>query len=342
MKATKSLLIAIAAAGLSVAAPAYAQHERLAHAQKAYAAVDYEATRRLAKEALEIGGNDLASTAELYLLWATAAAALERADEARTAFAFALATNPKLKLDRSLSPKIRGPYLEARGTASNSDGKAPLDLAIRRLNHDLELILRDRLSVASSVELSSRSSEQQAFAVRRFPAAPNRRVELPDISELHFYLRVLDGHANVLFELASPEEPRRLPLARARAQSLPSLPSREGESPLPYYVTAGGLAALGLAAGGLATAMFLRREDAARDWNGPSCERAGFTRQEQCGAIDERRQNAELLTIGFAATGGALLLGSAVSLLLAPSRKQPSVDLDAGPSKVMLRLRTSL
>ena len=87
--------------------------------------------------------------------------------------------------------------------------------------------------------------------------------------------------------------------------------------------------------------MYLRREDAAREWNGAGCEQPGLTRVQQCGAVDQRRQNAERFSIGLAAAGGALLVGSAVSLVLAPSRRT-DVALNAGPDSVMLRLRGSL
>jgi hypothetical protein len=50
------------------------------------------------------------------------------------------------------------------------------------------------------------------------------------------------------------------------------------------------------------------------------------------------------LAVGFASGGGALLVGSLVSLLLAPAASPARADvaLDAGPSRVMLSLRTSL
>lgn len=343
MMLKNELLMVATAAALSLAATAAAAQSapQLVEARNAYAAVDYENTRTLAKTALEAGGNDLAASAELYLLWATAAAALDRADEARLAFTFALAANPALKLDRNLSPKIRGPYLEARGAVGGNDGKPPLEVTLEPRRHELALLLRDKLSVASSVELSTRHHEPQPFSRVRLPAAPSQRLPLPDVPELQLYAKVLDVHGNVLFELGTAEEPRRLALVSStRAEPRPS-PSMEGGSAVPYYVTAGSLAALGLAAGGVATAMFLRREDAARDWNSPACEQVGSTRREQCAAIDDRRQSAEYLAIGFAATGGTLLIGSVVTLLLSPTRSSP-VALEAGPSNVMLRLRTRL
>jgi tetratricopeptide (TPR) repeat protein len=320
---------------------------RLHDVQRAYAEVDYEKTLSLARAAIEVGGNDRASTAELYLMWATAAAALDQSDEAREAFQYAVAANPELKLDRSLSPKIRAPYLEARGAAIGADGRNPLEVTHQKHGPELELLLRDTLHVAHTIELGARVAGQQSYSRRRLQAAPSSRVPVPRGSELQLFLRVLDRHDNVLLEQGSPEDPRRIALVTSR-QNLGPAPARAAAaaapdaSPTPYYVTAGALAGLGLVAGGVATAMYLRREDAARDWNGPGCEQPGMTRRQQCGSIDDRREQAEYLSIGFAATGGALLLGSLVSLVLAPSASRTNVGVEAAPERVMVRLQGRL
>jgi hypothetical protein len=337
--------------GVAAALFAYVSHSQPALAQaggglheveKAYADVDYEKTRTLAMEAIERGGNDRASTSQLYLLWATAAAALDRADEARTAFSYALAANPELKLDRNLSPKIRAPYLEARGALAGADGRPPLEVTLKRRKQELELGLRDALKVAAGLVLSTRTGESGDFARRRFAASPTRRVPIPTDTELLLAVRVVDRHDNTLFELGSEEEPERLVQVRSSRANPPAAAQADDRSPLPYYITSGALAALGLAAGGAATAMFLRREDAAREWNGSGCEQPGLTRAQQCGAVDQRRQSAERFSIGFAAAGSALLVGSVVSLVLAPASRRTDVGLNAGPESVMLRLRTSL
>ena len=329
---------------VSHAAPALAQSGTgLAEVQKAYSDVDYERTRTLAVEAIERGGNDRASTSQLYLLWATAAAALDRTDEARTAFSFALAANPELKLDRNLSPKIRAPYLEARGALAGADGRPPLEVTLRRRKQELELGLRDALKVAAGLVLSTRTGESGNFSRRRFDAAPTRRVPIAAESELHLAVRVVDRYGNALFELGSEEEPERLvQVSSNRATDAAAAARPDDRSPLPYYITSGALAALGIASGAAATVMYLRREDAAREWNGGSCEQPGQTREQQCGKVDERRQHAERYAIGFAAAGGALLVGSVVSLVLAPASRRGEVALNAGPDSVMLRLRTAL
>lgn len=315
---------------------------RLSEVQKAYADVDYERTQTLAAAAIRNGGNDRSSTGELYLLWATALAALDQAEEARLAFSCALAANPELKLDRSLSPKLRAPYLEARGGLSSTDGKPPLEVTLRRHKQQLELGLRDSLHVAASVVLATRPIGETAFVRRRFDAAPTRRLPAPNGSELQFVVQALDRYGNVLFEQGSEDEPQRLVFVGSDKRPTSASSPGGDRSPVPYYVTSGALAALGVGAGAFATVMYLQREDAAREWNSPSCEAVGLSRAEQCGGVDERRKRAQALSVGFAAAGTALLLGSVVTLVLAPSSKRATVALDAGPGDVMLRLRTTL
>jgi hypothetical protein len=314
----------------------------LSDVQKAYAEVDYERTRTLAAAAIQRGGGARAQTSELYLLWATAAAAVDHPDEARTAFSFAIASNPELKLERSLSPKIRAPYLEARGALSSTDARPPLAVTLRRHKQGLELELHDVLQVASAVAISTRAAESAPFVRRRFEATPTRRIPTPPGSELQLFVQVLDRYDNVLFELGTEEEPQRMVQVSSEKPSPARLAPANGPSALPYYVTSGALAVLGLAAGGVATAMYVRREDAAREWNGSGCEQPGFTRAQQCGSVDDRRKKAQYLSVGFAATGGALLVSSVVTLVLAPSTSHADVALDAGPGNLMLRLRTSL
>ncbi|MDF3068998.1 MAG: Tetratricopeptide repeat protein [Polyangiaceae bacterium] len=327
----------------ALACPAWAEsNAHFSEAQRAYAAVDYEATLREANAGLEEGGNDQSATGELYVLLGTAAAALGRTDEARLAFSHALAVNPALKLDRNLSPKMRAPYQEARGNAITAEGKPPLHLALARRKQELELSLRDQLQVASSSELWTRDPESGAFSRRSFGPARVQRVPLPSGTELQYYLRVLDRHSNVLFESGTSEEPLRLALEHS-GPSRSSTPSTDDVNRTPYLVTASSLAILGLAAGGVATAMFARREDAARDWNGPGCEQPGSTRRAQCGEVDARRRNAEHLGVGFAAGGGALLVGGLLTWLLTPATTtRTNVDVDTSPQGVMVRLRTAL
>lgn len=349
MRRSKPLGVLLAAALTLTALPATAEPPAagLAQVKKAYADVDYEKVRELAAAAIRRGDNDRPSTAELYWLWGTAAAALDRSEEAVSAFVHALAPNPELKLDRNLSPKLRAPYLEARGKLGAFGNRAPLDVTLQRRHEQLEISLHDALEVVGSLELGTREPGSSSFARRKLPAAPVHQLPKPRGTELAFFVRVLDRYGNVLLELGTPDEPRRLAQVRSNASSPPSSPtapsSGPDRSPTPYYVVAGTLATLGLASFGAATVMHVRRENAAREWNGEACERPGSTRAQQCADVDDRRERAEHLTIGFSAAGGALLVGSVVSLLLAPhAHPKASVAVSAAPRQLMVGWKAEL
>jgi hypothetical protein len=157
-------------------------------------------------------------------------------------------------------------------------------------------------------------------------------------------LNVLDAHDNVLLEHGSRDQPHRLALGSNARDPLAAGAAKTPASPTAYYATAGVLGVLGLASGVVAGVMHVRREEAAREWNGPDCEKPGLTRGQQCASIDERRQRAEYLAIGLSSAGGALLVGSVMSLLLAPSRSQPRDDLalEATPERFAVSWRTAL
>ncbi len=78
------------------------------------------------------------------------------------------------------------------------------------------------------------------------------------------------------------------------------------------------LAGLGVVAAGAGVVFHLEREDRAKEWNGVGCEEPGSSRTEQCAGVDEDRKRAENLAIGLYAGGGALLVSSLVTLLVAP------------------------
>lgn len=315
----------------------------LKEAERAYAEVDFERTRDLTRAALAQGKNDHATTARLYLLWATSAAALDQAEESREAFRHVLAAEPTLKLDKTLSPKIRAPYLEARGALTVNDDKPPLQATLEQEQGELELVVRDELDVAEHVVVATRASEQEPFARRRLEVRPMRRLPAPAGAELQFVLQLTDEHDNVLFELGTEKQPRRLALVRPD-QVASSGGAPRDVNPTPYYATAATLGALGLASGTAGVVYYLKRENAAEEWNGSGCEQPGSTRAEQCGDVDDRRKRAEALTIGFGAAGGALLIGSVVTLLLAPAKAKtaPHVAVLAAPGELGIMLRSSL
>lgn len=315
----------------------------LADAERAYADIDLEKTRLLARQVIDQGGNDPRASARLYLLLATSAAAVDRTDEARQAFTHLLAIDSTLKLDRSLSPKVRAPYLEARGALGADSGARPLEASLALDSNELVLSLRDVLGIGGGVELFHRAPGARDFSRRTLEPLPENRLPAPTTERLEYYVRVLDAHGNTLYEKGTPGSPARLTLASSAKPTSFTSSTADAPNPTAYYVAAGAFGALSIAAGVGATLAYLQREEAAREWNSPGCERAGATRGAQCADVNERRQRSEGIAIGLSAGGGALLVGSAIALILAPSSDAGrGVTVQATPEAVGFLYRGTL
>jgi hypothetical protein len=335
MKRTTVCALAFALASLAPIAPARADETAtLAAAERAYADVDFDKTRELAQAALHGGGHDPRETKRLYALIGISAAALEDEGEARDAFRRVLAIDPTTRLEQSLSPKMRAPYLEARGALAAAGEERPLDAAFEREGESFAVELRDASNIARRVELVLTTPGTSGGRTLRFE--PRAHTVVGEASRLperfNYVLSVSDEHGNQLFVTRGQVVPAApTPTASAvLASTAGTPPADRAPNRTPYFVTAGVLAAFGVGAVAGGVAAQLRREDAAEEWNGSGCEVPGQTRGEQCGDVDSARKTAENWAIGLYAAGGALLVGSLVTLLVAPNapaRERASLEL---------------
>ncbi|HET9952947.1 MAG TPA: hypothetical protein VFQ61_00515, partial [Polyangiaceae bacterium] len=129
-----------------------------------------------------------------------------------------------------------------------------------------------------------------------------------------YRIRARDVGGNVLAEIEgnqpAPPSHHSEPIVRTRDRTAPA-PHSSAWAWLPP--TLGGAGVLALAA----SAYFqVQRERAAREWNGPQCERPGQTRIEQCRSVDDRRRQMQTLAVSGAAGGGALLLSGALAFFI--------------------------
>jgi hypothetical protein len=277
--------------------------------------VDFPSTHTFARRALEAGGGTREQTARSYVLLAISAAALGDTEEATLDFERALAIDPSFKLSAGVSPKIREPYLEAKGHRSASAEQLTLRVKPTDDGEHLVIQLLDPTSLVAGLELrmAVRGSEQHrtvALASKKTTrfAVPN---DLRD-RDYELTLRALDRYGNVIAEQGTDAEPvqvRKSAAARTNTAAFPSS-ARDRSYLLPVLL---GVSGLGAVAAGVV--FHVEREQEAHDWNGPGCENAGQTRRQQCQGIDSRRRNDERWAAGFYAAGGALLTGSLILLV---------------------------
>jgi hypothetical protein len=312
-----SAALAVALALSSTTARAE-QSASLGAAEAAYLAVDFEGTRSASENALNEGNHDPVETLRLYTLLGIAASTLGQDSEAREAFRRVIGIDPETGLDKTLSPKVRSPYLEVRGELSARGPLRPLSARVVRRVGRLFVELNDLAGIVASIDVAYRAGSSPNVTHFHLVRGQESRGSDPvsDATRVEYTLTVRDGYGNALFRAGSEESPEILPAdpnAHDTSAVGASAPRRG-----PYYLTAGLLAGAGVAAGATAVYFHVQREKEAREWNSSACEQPGSTRGEQCAAVNDRRARDQNVAIGLYATSGALLLGSVITLLVAP------------------------
>ncbi|MEP7051039.1 MAG: hypothetical protein ABJB12_11830 [Pseudomonadota bacterium] len=303
------------------ALPAQAQSHGLIQAERSYQDVDFPATHLQALRALQAGGATRSETARLYVLLGISAAALDNAEEAKQDFVVALAANPELKLESSLSPKLRSPYLEAQGYWSAASARLSITAKLGTDATHLIVRLVDPASLVTKVELQTAAPGATPRASFELVAAPVTRFPLPRSvrdRDYEYALRALDGYGNVLAEYGADADPIlvRQPLTRA-----PTASSARAVAPRRSYFWPVTLGVMGFSALAGGVVFNVKRERAAHEWNGPGCETAGLSRLDQCAAVSHRVQTDERLSVAFYAGGGALLTAGVIALFAGGSHE---------------------
>lgn len=318
----------IAAAGLVSRVAAATESDAtaaLAAAEQAYQQVDFKQVYDEASRALGLGNATLQQTGRLYVLLGISAAALGNDEQSKQFFVSALAVTPSLRLDNNLSPKFRGPYLEARGFWGAYQDRLSLRATTDAAGEHLNLSLEDPAHLAWQIRLYLRRIGSVTVARRVFKAAATNREPLA--AELRragfeYYAQIIDEHGNTLYELGRSDEPLVVPAVAAAPKKVSVTDGLAVGKPAEHARSLwlpGLLAFGGLAATGAGVYFNVRRENEAHEWNGPTCEQPGLTRLEQCGQVNADRQNYERLAIGFYAGGGVLLVASVVTGLAGAS-----------------------
>ncbi|HVU00413.1 MAG TPA: hypothetical protein VHE30_01630 [Polyangiaceae bacterium] len=291
----------------------------LADAERAYQGVDFDAAYAKASAALSAGGGTREQVARLAVLLGTSAAALGKEDEARKAFLIALAIAPEEKLDQTLSPKIRSPYLEAQGFFRSRTDRLTLDVHPSREGDRISVRVVDPATLLSRLVLHVKPEGESTYRELPAPADATARFRVPDDARdrgFSYFVTGLDAHDNVLVSVGSEDDP-----VRIRRESAPTKPGPRLHPTTPVvdsgrsYVLPVTFAVLGVGAAATGAVFHVKREQAAATWNGTGCERPGATRIAQCGMVDDARRKDETAAIVSYAAAGALLGASLVTLV---------------------------
>ncbi len=288
-------------------------------AEVAYAAVDFSRTRELATSALIQGGNSVRQTERLYFLLGIADAALGQNSEARNAFIALLAINPKLHLDQTLSPKLRAPYAEAVGFWSSSSEKLTATATTSASGDSLVVEISDPVDMVKLVAVQSRAAGED-FKTTVHPVDSSHELGIPLGSRQEFVINLLDEHKNAIFQLGSRPKPLRFLPKRDELRPPPEVPHEKSSS---LTIVGGVLTTLGAVGLGSAIPFHLERNQKANEWNSGACEApVGLSRAQQCPTVNRALEKAEERATVLYATGGALLTGGFLTLLLAPNAQE--------------------
>ena len=186
--------------------------DHIALAENAYLNVDFEAAREFCRQALEEGGHSISRLIRIYELIGVAAAAAGDEEEARDVYIKLLALDPDSRVDQNLAPRLRGPFLEARGFWSAHSERLDVQVRLVRARGRLQLLLSDPIGMAKTVHIRTRILGQAHPSHEETHVAEETIwVPIPGFSEMdrvEYTVEVLDEHGNHLIELGSEDEPR--------------------------------------------------------------------------------------------------------------------------------------
>lgn len=216
-----------------VTATASAQPRRaaspLSQAEAAYADVDFETTLSAAQSAIDSGELDPDQLARAYELLGVAAVALGDATVAREIFERMLTLDPDRELDDTVPPRLRQPFLEARGRVR--EGALSAEVTLVRTPGALRIALTDALEMVQGVRLHMRSggtAEYETFEhdFAEEVLAPNAAAES---GVVEYWLEVLDPRGNRIIVLGSEHAPLSLGAAETVVEG-PVAPPPAGPS----------------------------------------------------------------------------------------------------------------
>ena len=175
--------------------------------------MDFQQTLRHALKALENGGHSRRELIRIYQLLGISAAALEREEDARDAYIRMLALDPDHEVDRNLAPRLRSPFLEAKGYWTARSDRLEAEVELARDDGALRVTLGDPLDMAQAVIVRARPAGATSWSDTRVPALDSQLVPVDGLAEadrVEYAVEVHDAYGNRLLELGTVGSPRAL------------------------------------------------------------------------------------------------------------------------------------
>lgn len=236
------------------AEPARAQNTRdaLAEAEQAYLDVDFERMLSRAEDALTAGGLTPERLVRVYQLLGIAAAALGDPQTAQQHFQRMLAIDPDARLPNTVPPRLRGPYLEARGVVSLRSERLAAEVGLARPQNSVRVGITDPFQVTRRVRVHARLEGAAEYTTVELPAT--REVMAPlegsgQADRVEVWVELLDQYGNQVLTLGSPFEPR--VIGRTAVAVAPAAGRSVFEEPAFWIVTAGVLVVAGAITAGV-------------------------------------------------------------------------------------------
>jgi hypothetical protein len=183
----------------------------LGRAEQAFLDVDFEGTLSAAQEALREGGHTPAQLVRIYHLLGVSSAAVGETERARDFFVRMLAIDATADLDDTVPPRLRAPFLEARGIVTARPERLRADVALARSQSAVHVALTDPFQLGRTIRVHARLEGTLEFSVREEPAQPVVLARLEGAASadrVEYWVELVDPFGNQILVLGSEFEPR--------------------------------------------------------------------------------------------------------------------------------------
>lgn len=201
---------ALLAAGIALFLCVPVASAQLDDAEAAYLDVDFERTLNAAQAAINSGELEPGELARAYELLGVSAAALGDPDTARDCFLRMLSVDEERQLDDTVPPRLRAPFMEARGALTARPDRLHVEVVLARAYSALRVALTDPFEMIQGIRIHVRveggtewtviDEDYQDEIMATFASAASA-------DRLEYWLEVLDPRGNRIQVLGTEFEP---------------------------------------------------------------------------------------------------------------------------------------